>query len=332
MSLTEFKTMVTGHLGWNRSTQTEFSSWAANLNLAMAFANMHKEVSYISIIDSKNVGDHLSIFYTQNLHNLLETGPHPAGEYLVHGIISGDYLCSLSYKTLHDNEIRFSQMPYAMIDFPSYKPLTEEFIRRCRTVSGQYGERFWLPVALAILAQFKAQRQDPSQEDLQREIELVEKVLGSVQFEGIWWKDENIMRDVVANYHTNVEVKIFIQYLRHFARHLRKKHETENERRAQAALLERERKAAEAERAQKAKVAYIKARLERQLEIDMHRGGREANFGLNEDVIIKIMQNGEYDVLERFNRGDANLTEVSWAIARATNWRNPDEDTPMGGV
>ena len=233
--------MVTGHLQWNRWTRTEFSSWAANLNLAMAFAEMHKEVSYISIIDTKNVGDHLSLFYTVDLHYLLRTGPRPPqGEYLVHGIISGDYLCSLSYKTFLDIETKCIPMPYAGVHLPSCKPLTEEFIRRCRTVSGQYGERFWLPVALAMLAHFKAHTQDLRREpEIQSQIELVEKVLDGIHIQGRWYNDENIMEDVVANYQANVEVKIFIQSLRQFAHRQRLQRE-EADRRAQAEESERQ--------------------------------------------------------------------------------------------
>lgn len=209
------------HLEHHTEIATEFSSWAASLTLAMRFCGGTPSSSFVSVIDTKRLGDSVEIFYAPDLKFLGATN-YP-GEYLVHGIVEGEHHRALSYRSFTDLGISRSAAPHIYDHLPNYEPPVKASVRIYRRLGEQYGFKFSLAVALAIVAQFMAKSKpspDSANEVSQRNI--IEQVMSGLQLGGRWYEDQNIMEDVVADIGTR-EVRLFIEYLRHFAQRHRER-------------------------------------------------------------------------------------------------------------
>lgn len=337
MTRQEFTAMVTAHIRNSHQMPTEFSSWAANLNLAMRFANEYDDRSFISIIDTRLISRQCKIWYGPDLHLCLDT-PLAPGEWLIHGVIEGEGLDCLAYRNFTDRKIRYVDLQSTVLA-PNYKPITKDFVRKCQEIAAKYATGFQVPMVLALLAQFRAQSKDAvNLFDAQSQIKIIEDGLQGLQIQTRWYDDPSVMQDIVPDtgHRYAREVKIFIEYLRHFARLQSQHEEAELQRQiAQAA------KAEEAQRRQnKADAAVKKSNRQKailkELVIDMNRQGFGMNNGSTEnEVIDKVrskLRSGEYSLrgfLQKFKDGEVSLDEVLELISNEGTKKADAEDVEM---
>ena len=225
MSTDVFNTMVLNHLQGDMDVPTEFSTWAASISFAMGFCYSPYS-SFISIIDTKKLGKKVEIFYAPDL-SVCCPGTDWPGEYLAHGIIDGEYHRAVSFRAFTDLKISLLTMPSLASDISgNLRPTTRSVYRR---IGEQYGPRFSIVVALAIIAFFMASRRPPTLSLSPRDRNIIEEELGDLSVPETWYNDDSIMKDIVADF-DRPEVKQLTELLRHFANRLRKNHEKKERR------------------------------------------------------------------------------------------------------
>ena len=212
MSLKGLIGMLINHLDGEDDVPTEFSSWAASLNLAMRFAERRPFSSHISIIDTKHLTSPVEIYYVPDLEFLGLT-PY-GGEYIVHGIVEGEHHRAISYRSFTDRGILRNPSHLRLTD---YVPITPEFVETCHLLAMQYGCHFALPVALSLVAHYVARYKEATfPNNLMDNGNTISQGLADLPIPNLWYEDTTITEEIVADMKTPV-VKFFIRSMRVYA-------------------------------------------------------------------------------------------------------------------
>ncbi|KAI6856197.1 hypothetical protein KC323_g7990 [Hortaea werneckii] len=153
----ELGKMVNSHLtGGN--VLTELSSWASSLEICFRMARGNRAYGYISIIDTKLLSSN-TIMHVPSLQFLSQDFTKYGHEYLAHGVINGP-----AHRAVPANELRkvldILNAPhswrYSTLIQPSVPTrTTAEKVAVAREVGKLYGDRFVVPVAVALLTYFE---------------------------------------------------------------------------------------------------------------------------------------------------------------------------------
>lgn len=332
MSFQTFTNMVKVHLDFSSTIPTEFSSWAACLNTAMRFCEppycTEPESAFISVMDTKNVGDHIEIFYVPQLASVPSLGVTPyGGEFLAHGVIQGDFVCALSYRHFKDLKVFFNPTPERLL---RHDPVTEEIIAKCRRIGRQYGNVFFLPVALAVLAKLQAETAD-SHDLLQkdREASLVENGFADLEPPDQWETDERIVNTNLANREWR-EVKMFHALLEQAASRGRiSSGEVAQQQQAAKSQAQHQRAS---DQHMRVRSDSRQERLHKQLNIEMHRNRLRDHFGYSESEVRRKEKNGEWTWVQRKERGEITMKQYEDGLAELRHQKAEEEDTEMGGM
>lgn len=194
--------MVHGHYHFSPHIETEFSSWAASLQLALHFASLCESPvdGYISIIDTKMLNN--DIVYAPAFNEMLRK-PMYSHEYFAHGVVSGPAykaVCLAEFfkigipPTIHDVPIETGMRASA----PGCKvyPLTLAEVRKAKRVGGKYGGQFVIPVAFAILS-LKQRSQDLWRSSPIQGWDMIMQELGKCDFPQDLCGEATILTDIV---------------------------------------------------------------------------------------------------------------------------------------
>ncbi|GAB1739278.1 hypothetical protein NU219Hw_g4024t1 [Hortaea werneckii] len=149
--------MVEGHLT-GRHMLTELSSWASSLQVCFQMARGNAAHGYISIIDTKLLSSN-RIMHVPSLDFLSQGFTHYDHEYLAHGVIRGP-----AHHAARADELRSAldilsaprSWPFSTLKKPlSPTRTTAEKIGVARKVGEIYGDRFVVPVTVALLTYFE---------------------------------------------------------------------------------------------------------------------------------------------------------------------------------
>ena len=224
MSTELFKKMVLSHLQGRRDVPTELSSWTASISFAMRWC-LNPHSSFISIIDTKKLGEKVEIVYAPDLNSFVKGTTDYEGEYLAHGIIDGECHRAVPFRAFTDLEISLQTMPLLAPEISGHLRNTKRFVHTCRRIGEQYG----IVAALAIIAFFMAIRGPPTLYVSQQERNIIEEELGDLHVPEKWYNDDSIMKDFIVADFDQPEVKEFIELLRLFARRLLQKHASDGQ-------------------------------------------------------------------------------------------------------
>ena len=163
MTKDEFTDMARRHLRVCTHIETEFSSWTASLSYILHgcpgigsgnvdLNERDTDEMHISIIDVEMLWDTNQIFYVPLLDFLSPGNMNFAHEYLVHGKIEGPWYKAIPYSALK-NVPELCITPHWHFggdEFPSVR-LTEEDVRWACKLGELFGDKFALPMTLAVL-------------------------------------------------------------------------------------------------------------------------------------------------------------------------------------
>ena len=193
--------MALRHLRTDRSRnfETQFSSWAASLLVAIGFGKERgpPENVYISIIDTKMLSKRNVILHVPALKPLSGVFDAWHHEYLAHGVIQGAAHKAVPLTAFHGFDIpsKWSKMfpanPRAL--FPSIKL---EDVLHARKVAELYGGRFVMAVTVALLCVQQRHYnfwQDAEIDDLAAVVDGLAGCLPSKH----WCSDATILTDTV---------------------------------------------------------------------------------------------------------------------------------------
>ena len=201
----ELADMVDKHIHKSKGTfQTELSSWAASLSVAMGvarlFLNAEDEDCYISIIDTKGLWTHNQIFFVPDLAFLGLNVYHNNLEYIAHGVIRGPFHRACGIEVFHSTLIKGYNFP-PIIHFPNdyFKmravSINESMVKEARKIGEHYGSRFTLPMTLALISVSKCRPSLFNQGD--EELKTVLRLITTLEVPKGWINDSAIMQDVV---------------------------------------------------------------------------------------------------------------------------------------
>jgi hypothetical protein len=211
MTKEEFTTMTKAHLDTRQDIETEFSSWSASLTFILnkcpgvgtggvKLASRGHENLHVSVIDTKMLWATNQVFYAPLL-GFLSPGdfgyPH---EYLLHGVVQGSWYKATPYSVLQSSPgFGFSSSWYFHADAVECEPLTKEAVETARAAAELFGEKWTLPMMLAILS---CQRRE---KDLWRygvKEDDLNKVLDGIQGLRVparWRKDKTITGHIISS-------------------------------------------------------------------------------------------------------------------------------------
>ncbi|KAF2804627.1 uncharacterized protein BDZ99DRAFT_149369 [Mytilinidion resinicola] len=155
----QLHTMAVSHYGGGLLPETELSSWAASISVALSYARREPS-SHLAILDTKVLGSSVKVWHAPQL---LDWGPH---EYLAHGPIGGDGYKAVPVTALEAAGLRAlgedpKEYEYLLRDEQAGRhspPAKLEvsgpdvIFGACKQVAELYGRAFAMPVALALLA------------------------------------------------------------------------------------------------------------------------------------------------------------------------------------
>lgn len=144
--------------------QTEFSSWSHSPYFAFHYAHQRRQhgTVHVAIIDTEELAKTNPAFHVPVLGELLGTGYRFEEEYLVHGVIEGDFYKAVSYRELCNLGL-LKQLPALNknnidpFDTGSIRALpgneedyTTDELRQLRKIAFPYGDYFSLPMAIVL--------------------------------------------------------------------------------------------------------------------------------------------------------------------------------------
>jgi hypothetical protein len=128
---------------------TEFSSWSQSLTFVLGlYANT---VEYSSVIDTQELHEDNPAYYVPLLP-IHTPGTFPYDhEYLVHDVIQGRSHRAVPVGAFRNPGVTSDSFTWYLGTYNEVF-LTQDLVRRCRSLGEQYGEKFALAVTLALLA------------------------------------------------------------------------------------------------------------------------------------------------------------------------------------
>lgn len=164
MTRSELVEMITCHLGGSHSIQTEFSSWSHSPYFAFYYAHQRSQFGtvHVAIIDTEELAKTNPAFHVPVLGKILGEGYHYEEEYLVHGLIEGQFYKAVAFRKLCDLGLleRLPGLNRCNIDpFEAWSiralpgeevDYTTDELRQLRKIALTYGEYFSLPMAIVL--------------------------------------------------------------------------------------------------------------------------------------------------------------------------------------
>lgn len=217
LTLAELRATCYLHLAWKSPMgyATEFSSWAASLEVAARFANMGKTSAFISVIDTKELSN--AIIHVPQLEPLLKNFGQKSWEYLAHGVIRGSSHKAIPLQAMINiNAPIFSKTSmrlYTAVQWSSIKaPISMQDIVNARSVGRLYGRKFGAAVMLAIIC-MKQRDRTLWRDGTNGVDQLLEENMSEFDIPAELCADGSILTDIV--YTTNWgEVEQMIRMLR----------------------------------------------------------------------------------------------------------------------
>lgn len=164
-----FLDMAYTHLTGQSVPETELSSWAGSLSFALNnvaasqlgghYADEALDGAHIAIIDTKELWDdvRVPVFYVPELDFLQPGGMNYPHEYLAHGIIKGSAYKAMPLRIFNE-VITLAARKYKSFrvdDGQECHEIVRESIDKARKIGDQYGDKFALPMLLAVLCRKK---------------------------------------------------------------------------------------------------------------------------------------------------------------------------------
>lgn len=149
----ELSRMCDRHLNTEKYSHfyTEFSSWAADIQVAFRFARNGGPDVFISVIDTQLLPERITIIHVPALEPILHYSDYD-WEYLAHGVIKGPAYKAVPIKAMLDIGISLHydlRTPTPSSSVVEVISTTE--IENVVTVAKQYGTKFGAAVMVAIL-------------------------------------------------------------------------------------------------------------------------------------------------------------------------------------
>ena len=164
MTLTELVRNVSYHLSGATGVQTEFSSWSHSPYFAFHYAHQRSQSGtvHVAIIDTEELAKTNPAFHVPVLGKIVGTNDRYEEEYLVHGVIEGQFYKAVAYRKLCDLGL-LKQLPalnkYGIDPFNTFSiralpgdevDYTIDELRLLRKIALPYGDYFSLPMAIVL--------------------------------------------------------------------------------------------------------------------------------------------------------------------------------------
>ncbi|KAI4734590.1 hypothetical protein E4T50_14871 [Aureobasidium sp. EXF-12298] len=165
MTRSELIINTSRHLVGGDNFQTEFSSWSHSPYFAFYYAHQRSQSSgtvHVAIIDTEELAKTYPAFHVPVLGKILGTKHHYDEEYLVHGVIEGQFYKAVAYRKLCDLGLN-KQLPglgkYGIDPFNTSniralpgdeEDYTTNELRQLRKIALPYGDYFSLPMAIVL--------------------------------------------------------------------------------------------------------------------------------------------------------------------------------------
>jgi hypothetical protein len=164
MTRSELVNMTSSHLCGTNYIRTEFSSWSYSPCFAFYYAHQRSrsDTVHVAIIDTEELVKTNPTFHVPVLGEILGKGCRYEEEYLVHGVVKGQYYKAVAYRELCDLGL-LKQLPgldkrhIDPFDIWSIRALpgeeanyTTDELRQLRKIALTYGDYFSLPMAIVL--------------------------------------------------------------------------------------------------------------------------------------------------------------------------------------
>lgn len=199
LSRNQLQQMCLSHLGAESPPNfyTEFSSWAADLAVAIRYAGRETDEAFISIIDTRELRN--TILHVTSLRAVVSV-PNFTEEYLAHGVITGPAHRAVRCKTFMDAGVRMNRsLPPPSGTAQRTLPngvLTQEEVDTAKSVAVQYGPKFGAAVMLAIVCLGQRNRQF-WWKDMKSTVELLHQNMLDFEIPPQLCADETVLADIV---------------------------------------------------------------------------------------------------------------------------------------
>ncbi|KEQ66218.1 uncharacterized protein M437DRAFT_80715 [Aureobasidium melanogenum CBS 110374] len=165
MTRTEFIENTMSHLDGD-IVLTEFSSWSHSPYFAFYYAHQCRSSGavHVAIIDTEELAKSNPAFHVPALGKILGSGGYDyEEEYLIHGVIEGQFYKAVSYDKLCESGLlkhlpALSTNNFSPFDVRSVRVIpgeeadyTIDELRQLRTIALSYGDTFSLPMAITII-------------------------------------------------------------------------------------------------------------------------------------------------------------------------------------
>jgi hypothetical protein len=164
MTRSELVQMISSHLAGTKDIRTEFSSWSHSPYFAFYYAHQRSPSGnvHVAIIDTEELAKINPAFHVPVLGKILGKGYSYEEEYLVHGVIKGQYHKAVAYRELCDLGL-LKQLPgldkrhidpfntVSIRAFPGEEANhTTDELHQLRKIALTYGDCFSLPMAIVL--------------------------------------------------------------------------------------------------------------------------------------------------------------------------------------
>lgn len=204
--------MCNAHLCTESDVYTEFSSWAASIQIAFRFARGAHKYCYISVIDTKGLVGKNVIFHVPSLEFLVgHVAKSCDHEYLAHGVISGPaVLKAIPLKAYLDAGVSIPPPNRLNLLNHAVAQITPAQVCAARRVAEAYGGQFSAAVFVAILTLERRSRNFwRSESELNKAVPLFVGAMKHCWIPGELCGDATILTDIVyTKGYENVEQMI----------------------------------------------------------------------------------------------------------------------------
>lgn len=190
MTLLELIRITSGHLAGGTNIRTEFSSWSHSPYFAFFYAQQrsHSGTVHVAVIDTEELAKTNPAFHVPVLSKIIGTADRYEEEYLVHGVVEGQFYKAVAYRKLCDLGL-LKQLPglikYGIDPFDTRAirtlpgdgvDYTTDELRQLRKIALPYSDSFSLPMAIVLFCCKK--RPGYWSEIKTDDLEVIIKVLG----------------------------------------------------------------------------------------------------------------------------------------------------------
>lgn len=147
----ELHNMTCAHLQGTHHPKTEFSSWAASLQVAFRYA---RNTGFISIIDTKELEHQNVIIHVPSLRPIIGGMASFPEEYLAHGVISGRAHKAIPVSAFLKAGCTIDHFQtLGGLGYTSHRTfsISDQDLANAKQVATQYGASFAAPIMIAVL-------------------------------------------------------------------------------------------------------------------------------------------------------------------------------------